>query len=248
MTLPSAFANPVIAALDTTDGDQAKTVARSLAGVAGGVKLGLEFFGACGADGVRRVMDHARQEASIGLFLDLKFHDIPNTVAGVVSSVMPLQPNLLTLHAAGGSAMMAAAQDAAQTEAARLGISAPVILAVTVLTSLDQGDLSDIGVRSAVAEQVERLGTLASKAGIGGAVCSPHEATVLRQALGPEFLLVTPGVRPAGAAVGDQKRVTTPAQALDKGADLLVIGRPIFRAEDPAAATTAILESLGDRP
>jgi orotidine-5'-phosphate decarboxylase len=197
---------------------------------AGGVKLGLEFFCANGPSGYREI-------AGLGLpvFLDLKLHDIPNTVARAVEALRPLKPAVLTVHAAGGRAMMAAAKAAAP--------ESTKVVAVTVLTSLDSGDLGSIGVGGDPAAQVERLTALAREAGVDGIVCSGAEVGAASKSW-PDGFFVVPGVRPAGADVGDQKRVVTPRAALDDGASILVIGRPITRAPDPAAALEAIAATL----
>jgi orotidine-5'-phosphate decarboxylase len=171
------------------------------------------------------------------LFLDLKLHDIPNTVAGAVRAVAPLRPALLTLHCGGGLAMLRAGLDAAEGQFPLIG--------VTVLTSLDEGDLGRLGQRGPVADQVRRLAVLAREAGLAGVVCSPHEIETLRQECGAGFLLVVPGIRPEGSFTGDQKRVMTPQEALDAGADHLVVGRPITAAPDPAAAARGIAEAIG---
>lgn len=232
--------NPVLCALDTKDTAQALALTSGLGGSVGGVKLGLEYFSATGRAGVEAV-------AATGapVFLDLKLHDIPNTVAHAVEALVPLKPFMMTVHAAGGRAMMKAAADAAREQAERSGIVRPLMVGVTVLTSLDQTDLNDIGVDATPADQVTRLAALAQEAGLDGVVCSPHEIARLRKACGPAFVLVVPGIRPAGAALGDQKRVMTPAEALDAGASYLVIGRPITQAPDPAAAAAAIADGLG---
>ncbi|MCX8231969.1 MAG: orotidine-5'-phosphate decarboxylase, partial [Alphaproteobacteria bacterium] len=175
------------------------------------------------------------------LFLDLKFHDIPNTVAGAVRAASALTPAMLNVHAAGGRAMMEAARDAAAESTAR-----PWVLAVTVLTSLDAGDLADIGGNGAPGEQVLRLATLAQTAGLDGVVCSAQEISTLRAECGPDFKLVVPGIRPQGSAPGDQKRTMTPVEAVQRGADVLIIGRPITAAPDPTAAAQAIVAELAD--
>ncbi len=228
-------ANPVFCALDTTDSVRAATLAHSLKGAVGGLKLGLEFFYACGHAGYRTVA-----EAGLPLFLDLKLHDIPNTVAGGVRALLPLKPSIMTIHAGGGLAMMKAAVEAA----AEAGEQRPLIVGVTVLTSLDQSDLAAMGVQGSTGEQVLRLAELAEKAGLDGVVCSAHEIGALRRERSPGFKLIVPGIRPAGAAIGDQKRVMSPADALALGADVLVIGRPITDAPDPRAAAEAIRASL----
>lgn len=232
--------NPVFCALDVVDSDQALDLAKSLAGMVGGIKLGLEFFTANGPAGVR-----ALAAADLPLFLDLKFHDIPNTVAGAIKGIAPLAPKMTTVHAQGGIAMMRAAVDSAAESAARLGLVAPRILAVTILTSLGQAEMDELGYARILSDQVKRLADLAQRAGVGGLVCSPHEVEALRVQCGADFKLVVPGIRPDWAAANDQKRVLTPRQAMAKGADLLVIGRPITAATNPAAAAARILDELG---
>ncbi len=231
--------NRVFCALDTADAEHAQRLAAALAGTVGGLKLGLEFFTANGPGGVA-----ALRASGLPIFLDLKFHDIPNTVAGAVRAAAALGPRLLTVHAGGGGAMIAAARAAAEEGAAAAGHPRPRLLAVTVLTSLDAAALAATGVAGTLDAQVRRLARLARDAGADGAVCSPHEVAMLRDACGPDFLLVVPGVRPAWAAAQDQKRVMPPAVALAQGADLLVIGRPITGADDPAAAARRIQSEL----
>jgi orotidine-5'-phosphate decarboxylase len=221
---------PIYVALDTQDVHHAAALARDLGQFAGGVKLGLEFFCANGDNGVIRVGEH-----DLPIFLDLKLHDIPNTVGKAVAALAKLQPAVLTVHAAGGREMMAAAKAAAP--------AGTKVVAVTVLTSLDQDDLHAIGVRSSPAHQVERLTELAREAGIDGIVCSGAEVAAARKAW-PDGFLVVPGVRPEGGELADQKRVVTPRQALDDGASILVIGRPITAAPNPARAIEQIAESL----
>ena len=231
--------SPVFCAIDTADVDKAAMLAEQVASLVGGLKLGLEFFAAHGPTGVRRIAT-----GGAAIFLDLKFHDIPNTVAGAVRAATRLRPTLLTVHAAGGRAMMKAAGEAAQEEAARLDIAPPRIVAVTVLTSLDRRDLAATGIDASPNDQVMRLADLAMEAGLDGVVCSPHEVAALRPRLGPEAMLVVPGIRPRGTKTGDQKRIMSPRQALAAGADLLVIGRPITAADDPARAAAAIAAEL----
>jgi orotidine-5'-phosphate decarboxylase len=220
--------NPVFVALDTVDAGRAQALAATLAPHVGGVKLGLEFFCANGPSSVREVAGETP------LFLDLKLHDIPNTVAGAVRAVAPLRPAFLTLHASGGPAMLRAAADAAEGRMK--------LLAVTVLTSLDEGDLERVGQRGPVSDQARHLARLAQENGLAGVVCSPHEIRNLRAECGPDFLLVVPGIRPPGSGSGDQKRVMTPSEALAAGADHLVVGRPITAAPDPVAAARSLFQ------
>ena len=222
--------NPIFVAIDTPSLERAKLLAEQVIANAGGVKLGLEFFSANGPAGVSAIL-----ELGLPVFLDLKLHDIPNTVAKAVQALAPLEPTVLTVHAAGGRAMLEAAKAAAP-------VSTKVV-AVTVLTSLDSDDLRSIGVSSDPREQVERLAELAQSAGLDGIVCSGAEVAAARAAW-PDGFFVVPGVRPAGSDVSDQKRVVTPRQALDDGASILVIGRPITAADDPATALRDIAAAL----
>ncbi len=227
--------NPIFCAIDTAELPAARKLVTALRGAVN-LKLGLEFFVANGPTGVREVA------GKTPLFLDLKLHDIPNTVAGAVRAAATLRPMLLTIHAAGGPAMMRAAAEAAK-DAAR-GQPRMKLLGVTVLTSLDDDDLESVGQRGPAAEQALRLALLARDNGLDGVICSPLEVAALRQRCGKDFLLVVPGIRVMGGAVGDQKRVMGPKDAIAAGADYLVIGRPITGAPDPAAAARAMLASL----
>ena len=229
----------IFVALDTTDLERAGRIVRELAGEVGGFKIGKEFFTAHGPDGVRAAL---RGEP---LFLDLKFHDIPNTVAGALRAAMHLRPQIVNVHASGGPAMMQAAAEAIREAAEDLEMERPWLIAVTVLTSLDDGDLKAVGQATPPEAQVRRLARLAHDCGLDGVVCSPREIAALREDLGPGFRLVVPGIRPDWAAAGDQKRVTTPADALAAGADVLVIGRPITADDDPAAAARRIAREIG---
>ena len=221
---------PIFVAVDTPDVHRAAALARSILGVAGGVKLGLEFFCANGHEGVLRIAEH-----ELPIFLDLKLHDIPNTVEKAVQALSPLAPAVLTVHAAGGRAMLAAAKAAAPPETK--------VVAVTVLTSLDTADLAEAGVIGSPADQVRRLTDLAREAGVDGIVCSGAEVAAAK-ADWPDGFFVVPGVRPAGADFADQKRTVTPRQALADGASILVIGRPITAAVDPARAIADIAADL----
>ena len=226
--------NPIIAALDVPDAASALELAEQLAPVVGAFKIGKELFVAEGPDIVRRV-----RNTGAAVFLDLKFHDIPNTVAKAVASAAQLDVQMLTVHASGGTEMLRAAQAAADDAE-----NTPLILGVTVLTSMNEADLTEIGIQKNPAQQVQHLATLATAAGLKGLVCSPKEITPLRAILPPETQPITPGIRPAGTDTGDQKRVLTPPQAIEAGASWLVIGRPICTAENPRAAAEAILDSL----
>lgn len=223
----------IFVALDTADLNQALTLAHDLDGLVGGFKLGMEFFTALGPDGVREVAELGHR-----VFIDLKFHDIPATVAKAVKSMLPLKPFMLTVHASGDNSMMRAAADAAGDSRDR-----PLVVAVTVLTSFDDDDLATIGINSTVEQQVLRLAQLAKDCGLDGVVCSALEVEALRARWGPDFRLVVPGIRPAQAA-DDQKRTMTPANAVAVGADYLVIGRPITTAANPAQAARRIVAEL----
>jgi len=222
--------NPIFVAIDTPYLDDALELTRRIRGQVGGIKLGLEFFCANGHHGVHEV-----QKLGLPIFLDLKLHDIPNTVAKAMQAINVLEPAIVTIHAAGGRAMMEDAKAAA-------GLHTKVV-AVTVLTSLDDHDLNRIGVSDNPELQVARLAALAQEAGLDGIVCSGHEVKAAKKGWKDGFFVV-PGLRPAGNGTGDQKRVVTPRQARDNGASVLVIGRPISRAEDPAAAARSIEATL----
>ncbi len=234
-----AAQNPVFCALDTTSLAQAWTWALAVKPFVGGLKVGLEFFNSNGPDGVRKIVD-----LGLPVFTDLKLHDIPNTVSGGIRAVLPLGVSIVNVHCAGGAAMMRAAAEAAASAGARR----PKIIGVTVLTSLDQSDLQATGVTGSPSDHVLRLATLAKASGLDGVVCAAHEIAMLRRELGSDFLLVVPGIRPAGAASTDQKRVMTPKEAHELGADILVVGRPITAAADPAAAARAIRDELFKGP
>jgi orotidine-5'-phosphate decarboxylase len=226
--------NPVYCAIDTPDLTAALGLARTIAPHVGGLKLGMEFFYACGPEGVRRLTG----ECGLPLFLDLKLHDIPNTVAGGLRSLMALKPAILNVHAQGGPAMLRAAG-----EAVRSLDPGCKIIAVTVLTSLDADDLDRTGLVGPPSTAVARLADLARESGLDGIVCSSHEVAGC-VAVWPTGLFVVPGIRPAGTALSDQKRVMSPKEAMAAGASILVIGRPITGAVDPAVAAARIQQSL----
>ena len=237
----SSIRNPVFCAVDTADLGVATALAAKIADSVGGLKLGLEFYASHGPKGVVQV----RSASELPLFLDLKFHDIPNTVAGAVrAAAAATKPFMMTLMAAGGKAMMQAACKAATDVAHELIVQRPLLLGVTVLTSFDADDLLETGVSGTVGDQVRRLAEFAKTSGLDGVVCSPLEVEILRKDLGPEFKLVTPGVRPSWADANDQKRIMTPLEAVTAGADFLVIGRPISAAQDPAVAAQRIALEL----
>jgi len=246
---PTRPANPVYCAVDTVDIRAATELIAALLGgktaAVGGIKLGLEFFLAHGAGGVEKAYPMAlRANGRNGFFLDLKLHDIPNTVAGAIRAVAGLEPTYITIHASGGAAMMKAAAAEAADQAAKNGKRRARLLGVTMLTSLDGSDLAAIGVAAIPPDHVVRLAALARDSGLDGVICAPQEVEALRRACGSDFVLMVPGIRPAGSASGDQKRVMTPAAAMRLGAHHLVIGRPITEAADPVAAARAIAAEL----
>ena len=220
-------------ALDYPDAYQAMKLVDSLGQTCQWFKVGMELYYAAGNDIIRQLRDRG-----FDVFLDLKLHDIPNTVAGAVRSATKAGASLLTIHASGGSAMMTAAAEAAKAP------GSPRLLAVTVLTSMDDAQLAATGITASPAEQVLKLAKLARQSGIDGFVCSAEEVAAVRAATGPQTLLVIPGIRPAGAAIDDQKRIATPSQAIAQGASMLVVGRPITQAKDPAAAAEDILNEI----
>ena len=228
-------AKPLIfCAIDTNDLNRAIELTKMIAPVTGGIKLGLEFFNAFGPQGIDKVLSAT---PSAQLFIDLKFHDIPNTVAGAVKAISKnFKPAYLNVHASGGEDMMKAAKDACDPTTK--------LLSVTVLTSMNEDNLRSVGQGDSTMDQVQRLALLTKETGLDGVVCSSHEIEVLRRECGRDFILMVPGIRPADADLGDQKRVMTPFEAIQKGATHLVIGRPITGMKDPAAAAKAILAEI----
>ncbi|MFO1238520.1 MAG: orotidine-5'-phosphate decarboxylase [Alphaproteobacteria bacterium] len=224
--------NPVYVALDTPDVKTALALAGAVRPHVGGLKVGLEFVSANGPEGVRAV-------AALGLpvFLDVKLHDIPNTVAGAVRALSGLGVSIINVHASGGTAMMRAAKEAAGS-----GVK---IIAVTILTSLDDADMEIIGYSEGASMQALRLARLAQISGLDGVVCAATDLAAIRAACGPDFLTIVPGSRPAGSDVQDQKRFMTPSAARTAGADILILGRPVTAAADPAAAARAVAAELG---
>lgn len=229
----------ILCALDTTNVDEAAILAGKLSSHVGGIKLGLEFFGANGPQGFLEVA-----KANRNIFLDLKLHDIPNTVAKTIHALMPLRPKIMTIHTAGGPAMMKAASEAATLAAKNEGCERPIIVGVTILTSLDNEDIEAIGFQNKVSIQVVKLARLAKESGLDGVVCSPHEIKLIKESCGADFKLVVPGIRPAGSDAGDQKRVMTPEEAVSLGADYLVIGRPITKSDNPAQSAQLIANEI----
>ena len=230
--------NRIITALDVENKAQALTLVGQL-GQASLFKVGLELFTAEGPALLREI-----QALGKGVFLDLKLHDIPNTVGEAARIGVRNGARMMTIHASGGKSMMARAAETAAEEADKRGFPRPVLLGVTILTSLQNEDLASVGMTPDTPAQVLRLAALAREAGLSGVVCSAKEIEIVRKEAGPEFLIVTPGIRPAGASVQDQKRVMTPAEAVARGSDYLVIGRPITQAASPAAAFAAIVREL----
>ena len=234
------MANPIIAALDVPTAEQALQLAKLLRPTIGAFKIGSQLFTSAGPEIVRAI-----RATGASVFLDLKFHDIPNTVAKAVAATTRLEVQMLTVHASGGLEMLRAAQDAASQTAQQCGHTAPLVLGVTVLTSMDRQTLTEIGCGSDIGKQVERLAQLAISAGLRGLVCSPLEIAGLRQILPREVQLVTPGIRFGSKAGDDQKRTLSAREAMEAGANWLVVGRPIYAAENPRAAAEEILASLG---
>lgn len=231
----SLLRNPIFCALDTIDLVKAQRLSESLRGHVRGFKLGLEFFLTHGMPGYQKIA-----HGGAPIFLDLKLHDIPHTVAGAVTSLISLRPAFLTLHIAGGAPMMRAAVDAVSVVAD----DRPKLLGVTVLTSLDDKDLAAIGQGTDIAQQALRLAELARDSGLDGVVCSPAEVKILREACGKDFILMVPGIRPSWAKSDDQKRVLTPRQTMEAGATYLVIGRPMTETENPAETAKRIASEL----
>lgn len=227
----------IILALDVDSETKAIGLVRSLNDEVGAFKVGLELFNSTGPD----IFGRLRQAGAEQIFYDAKLHDIPNTVAGASRAIARMSVWMFNVHTTGGGAMMRAAAESARTTAAQTGIPTPLVIGVTVLTSIDEAVLrQELVVCSDVRSQVAHLALLAKNSGLDGVVASPHEIGAIRDACGTNFLIITPGVRPAGAALGDQKRVMTPGEAVRKGADFVVIGRPITQADDPVAAARTI--------
>jgi orotidine-5'-phosphate decarboxylase len=233
------MSNPIIVALDLPKEDQALALAEQVAPFVGAFKIGSELFTSAGPTLVRQL-----RATGAPVFLDLKFHDIPNTVAKAVAAATRLDVQMLTIHAGGGPEMMRAAEASAQATAQALGRPVPLVLGVTVLTSMDATELGAVGLPPNPARQVERLASLAIACGIRGLVCSPLEIALLRQLLPASVQLVTPGIRGPEDAVGDQKRTLSAAEAMAAGASWIVVGRPIYAATDPRAAAERILNSI----
>jgi orotidine-5'-phosphate decarboxylase len=236
---PVAKQNPIIAALDVPSAEQAMKLAEQIAPAVGAFKIGKELFVSAGPDIVKRV-----RATGASVFLDLKFHDIPNTVAKAVAAAIRLDVQMLTIHASGGGDMMRAAEKSARDTAQALGLPAPLVLGVTVLTSSSNDTLAEIGCEADTEKQVLRLAQLAVGSGVRGLVCSPLEIAVLRKILPAQVQLVTPGIRTGSEKADDQKRTLSPREAVQAGANWLVVGRPIYAAENPRTAAETILASL----
>ncbi|MBA2814436.1 orotidine-5'-phosphate decarboxylase [Candidatus Pantoea persica] len=235
---PTETASPILVALDYHDLDSALRFVDQIDPASCRLKLGKEMFTLFGPSLVKTL-----QQRGFEIFLDLKYHDIPNTTAHAVAAAADLGVWMVNVHASGGARMMNAAREALLP----YGKEAPLLIAVTVLTSMDADDLLGLGITLSPAEQAERLAKLTQACGLNGVVCSAHEAARFKQAIGEDFALVTPGIRPAGSDAGDQRRIITPQQAQQTGVDYMVIGRPITQSADPAATLAAILTSLRER-
>lgn len=229
----------LIAALDFPTADAAQQAVEEIGDAVEYYKVGMELYYAVGNEMIRYLKERKKK-----VFLDLKLQDIPNTVAGALKVLTGLGVDLINVHAVGGEKMMAAAAEAIKNKAAELGVERPQLLAVTILTSMDEAQFATLNYNNTIAEQVVALAKLAQKAGLDGVVASPQEAAAIREACGPDFLIVTPGVRPAGSATDDQSRIATPAQAFSDGATHIVVGRPIMKAKDRKAAATAIVDEI----
>lgn len=229
----------LICAVDTVEMDTAVSLAKNLRGDVGAVKLGLEFFTAHGPAGVQAVA-----ESGLPLFLDLKYCDIPNTVAGAIRASANLNPFMITVHVAGGPAMLRAAMAASFRVADRTHNERPLVVGISVLTSFDETDVAAVGMMGPITDQVRRLADLAQSCGLDGVVASAHEIEELRAQCGDDFTLVVPGIRPAWSSTDDQKRIIVPSEAIRRGADYLVVGRPITRSDDPPAAARRIGEEM----
>ncbi|MEC7835336.1 MAG: orotidine-5'-phosphate decarboxylase [Pseudomonadota bacterium] len=226
----------IICALDTSNFLVAQKITRKLRNHLGGIKVGKEFFTAHGPDGIKKI-----SKEGLPIFLDLKFHDIPNTVAKAISNIVRLKPSMITIHATGGAEMIKAAVRANKIIAKKNNIKRPYILAVTVLTSLDKSDMVSLGSEKNIQTLTLRLAKLAKRNGADGIICSPKELKILRFKLGKNFKIVVPGIRPNRKKNDDQKRTMTPKQALDLGADFVVIGRPITESDNPLLAVKKII-------
>jgi orotidine-5'-phosphate decarboxylase len=236
-----AFKNPIIVALDVSTLEEAESLADKLSPYAGGFKVGMQLFNSVGPEALRRL-----RQKNLPIFADLKLHDIPNTVAGAVSTLTRYGASILNVHAAGGREMMRAAVEAAHGEASRTASEPPLVIAVTILTSISQDVFNkEIGFPGSISELVVKWALLAREAGLDGVVASPLEIAPIRKACGDDFVIITPGVRPAGAAADDQKRTMTPGEAVRLGATYLVVGRPVTAAPDPVKAARGILEEIG---
>ncbi len=230
--------NKIIVAIDTIDANQALKLTETIPGV-GAIKLGLEYFCFNGPEGVKLI-----SETGAKIFLDLKFHDIPNTVAGAIKAILHLHPYMITVHLSGGYEMLIKANEIVTEYCIKNSMKKPIILGVSVLTSLDEKDFISLGIKGNVQEQVIRLAKLAKTSGLDGLVSSAKELKIIREEIGQDLLLVTPGIRPIGGQINDQKRIVTPSQAINDGANFLVIGRPITAAKDPKEALNQISKDI----
>ncbi len=230
--------NPILVALDTPNFSHAFDLTKSLVGKVGGIKLGLEFFYAHGLTAVKKI-----SALGIPVFFDLKLSDIPNTVNAAICALLPLEPFMINIHTLGGKAMMLAAVKAVNS-AEKMGFKRPLLIGVTIVTSMDNADMGTLGIKYDTKAQVVNLAKLAQNCGLDGVVCSPHEISAIKAACGHEFKTIVPGIRPKGSAAHDQKRIMTPQDAIAEGADYLVIGRAITQAKNPLVMANEIWDSI----
>lgn len=233
------FKNPIICAIDMYDIKKAHALVEEIHPYVGGIKLGLEFFTMNGPKGVEEFSKY-----NLPIFLDLKFHDIPNTVGGAIRNSIKLNIDIISVHACGGSNMIKTASKIAADEAKLLNYTKPLIIGVTVLTNIDETDFKEAGYNANILTQVKNLASLSYKNGLDGIVCSPGEIKLIRDSFNKNFKIIVPGIRPADSLINDQKRTMTPKEAIDLGADFLVIGRPVTQSPDPVMAIKNILKSI----
>ncbi len=231
----------IFCAIDTPNLQIAQQIAEAISVENCGIKLGLEFFNANGPQGVKYISEHC---SNIPIFLDMKYHDIPNTVASSLRAIVPLGVSFVNVHCAGGREMMEISAQALKEECSKIGVTPPKILGVTILTSMDQQAIEEVGYNNNLVDQVKKMAVLAKESGLDGVVCSAHEIRIIKEACGDDFITMVPGIRPALSNSDDQKRTMTPEEAIKEGANYLVIGRPITKADNPVQAVIDINQSI----